>query len=223
MFNELKKAILKGLVVILVFGFFGFNAFARMVVNGTDEAFAGSGKEQIRVHVIRGAGYFLKSQSDFLLFLHRVEMSDLEGMDYVEAQGIIGNAVANMENAVKTYEALARQAEVTAYDPAVLPKMLNAKFELKDETGKMIDDGVSRQNTLSRAESFLREGDVRGVYFKLHKETQTLLAALNRVKAEVDAYRMPENGALWDLGRNYSDTLVFGHNVADIFARVTGK
>lgn len=221
--NTIKNEFFDAMLVILLSILFCSNLMGRMVVNGTELAFLPDGREQIRVNVIRGAGYYLKSQSDFLLFLNRVEMSDIEGMDFAEAQEIIDSAATNMEQAVKTYETLARQAEVTGYDHSVLPKLLNAKFVELDETGRVIDEAVYRPDARRQAESFLREGDIRGIYFRLYQETQELLVALKRIKVEVDAYRMPGNSMLWDLGRNYSETLVFGHNVADIFAQLTGK
>lgn len=201
--------------VILLFA--SSNAFALIYGNETDGGFEGTGGggkttvTPIRTYVIEGAGYFLGSYSDILVFLNKIELAELKGIDYAELQKIIDNAVTNMREAKETYFDLTQLADVTPYNTDVIEKLTAFDYS-----------AFQRENELNAAvfaevEGYLGKGDIRGVYHRFLSISDELLTRLNAVKTEIDAYRLPRSGDLWDLNESASLSLLFGQYTAEVF------
>lgn len=161
--------------------------------------------------VVEGAGYFLDSHADILLFLNRIEMAELTGIDYTGLQGLLENAIGKMEKANAAYFQLKRLAAETPYNPPVIDKLETFDYQLfqkKRGINEVIFRGVSE---------LLGRGDVRGVYKRLHKETTGILKHLYRIKSSIDSGIFPELSVLWRTNERYAETLLFGQICTEIF------
>jgi hypothetical protein len=161
--------------------------------------------------VVEGAGYFLDSHADMLLFLNRIEMAELTGIDYTGLQVLLANAIEKMEKANAAYFQLKKLAAETPYNPPVIDKLETfdyQSFQKKRGLNEVIFRGVSE---------LLARGDVRGVYKRLHKETAGLLKYLYRIKSSIDSGIFPEISVLWRANEKYAETLLFGQICAEIF------
>ncbi|MDQ1353665.1 MAG: hypothetical protein QG657_3971, partial [Acidobacteriota bacterium] len=115
-----KSLILKVFLVVFVLCVFQMNGFSRFMLNGSPESFAVQTQPLIEGYVMEGAGYFLKSQSDTLLLLNKIELSDLNGVDYAELQQLVESALANMVNAKAKYSSLTQTADTAPYEQTVI-------------------------------------------------------------------------------------------------------
>lgn len=217
--KEKKSAALKVLVGFSIAAIFAVNVFPKIIANQSEQAFLTPGQEQIRVHIIEAACCFLKSQSDFLLFLHRIEMSDLGSPDFYELRRMIAGAAANMERAKTQYEMLARLADNAPFDPSVISALANFDYTSFQERKVSRVDGT----VFNRLKDHLDISDVPSVYRKLVSDTQHLLGKLLQVKSVVDSDTMPHTALLWQLYQSYSETHLFGQYTAEIFYKITGK
>lgn len=218
MMNQTSKtAILKVFLVILVLFVFGMNSAAKIVNNYSEQAFGEPGSTEIRLYVIEAAGGFLNSHSDFLLFLNKIEMEEINGIDYAELQQIINNAVAHMENARAKYNDLTQLADITPYHQPVITGLVNFNYT-SFQVNKRLNSVI-----FNEVETYLSGGDVRGLYHRLLADTQSILDQLTVIKSAVDAEVIPENPGLWQVNQAYSETLLFGQYAAEIFYDVTGK
>ncbi|UCH98110.1 MAG: hypothetical protein JSV88_15005 [Candidatus Aminicenantes bacterium] len=213
----IKRATLKTLLGVFIMCLFYMQGPAKIIANATEKGFAGPGSEDIRLHVMEAAGYFLKSQSDMLLFLNKIELEEINGVDYTELQPIINSAVWNMQNAKATYHALTQIADSSPYNQAVITNLINFDYAFFRESKEL--NGV----ITNQVQNYLSGGDIRGLYQELLADSQAILDMLNRVKSTVDAYGVPGTPDLWQINHSYSQTLLFGQYAAEIFYDITGK
>lgn len=217
MIEKKNAAILKVLLGVLVFCVFQTNVFSRLILNGTEACFAGPEQTVIEGYVIEGAGYFLKSHSDTLLLLNKIELSDLNGVDYVELQQLVNNALTNMKNAEMKYISLTQFADSALYEPAVTGQLQVFDYysfqQAKGLNGFIFD----------QAETYLGTGDVRGIYHKILSDSQTIIDKLTVVKSVIDTGLLPETSDLWRLNQSYSDTQLLGQYAAEVVYDITGK
>jgi len=212
-----KTTVLKVFVGIFILCFFHMQGIAKIIMNNSEIGFEEPGRTGIRSYVIEAAGYFLKSQSDFLLFLNKIEMEEINGVNYAELQQVIHNAVVNMENARAKYNDLTQLADNTPYDQPTITELMAFNYTLFQGSKGL------KSVIFNEVETYLSSGDVRGVYHQLEVDTQSILDQLTVIKAAVDAEVIPETSDLWQVNKSYCETLLFGQYAAEIFYDVTGK
>lgn len=206
-----KTAILKILLGIFILGLFHMQGIARVIFNKSEIGFEEPGSTGIRSYVIKAAGSFLKSHSDLLLFLNKIEMEEINGIDFAELQQIINNAVVHMENAKVKYNDLTQLADSSPYDQPSITKLLNFNYTLFQDNKGL--NGVIFNNV----ENYLNCGNIRELYYQLLADTQSILDQLTVIKSAVDAEVIPNNSYLWQVNQSYCETLLFGQYAAEIF------
>ncbi len=212
-----KKSILKVFLGIFILGFFHWQGIARFIFNKSEMGYEEPGRTGIHQYVIEAAGGFLKSQSDFLLFLNQIEMEEINGIDFAELQQIINNAVAYMENARAKYKGLTQLAGITPYDQPTIPVLMGFDYT-SFQGNKGLNSVIYNQ-----VETYLSRGDVRGLYHRLLTDTQSILDQLTVIKSAVDAQAIPKNSDLWLVNKSYCEALLFGQYAAEIFYDIAGK
>ncbi|MCP5047178.1 MAG: hypothetical protein GY940_08400, partial [bacterium] len=164
-----------------------------------------------------GAGYFLESYSDTLLFMKKVELSGRDGLDHGELSAMLGSALTNMEQANKTYGALKQRADGTPYNTAV-----TGSLQGFDYVGFGAANGLEK-GVVDRVKNFLSKGDVRSVYREIVMDTGTIAGLLKELKEQVDGGAFPSIKDTWKLNRAFSQSLGFGQCVAEVFDRVLAE
>lgn len=171
----------------------------------------GAAGPSIGVLIIDGAGYFLQSHSHMLLLLNKVELSELYGPDYPGMQAVVNNALDNMQKAGETYKSLIAAAKETPYDPEVITKLMMFDYDTFRETNGLNKD------IFSRIKKYLVKGDVIGLYVLLEADMTLIIAQLQSVKTSMDAGTMPEISLLWRLNQTYSESLLTGQYISEVF------
>jgi hypothetical protein len=168
----------------------------------------------IEVYVITGAGYYLNAYSDILVFLNRVELSDLKGMDYNESRQILDRALDNMNRALKTYECIIEKAEVTPYKETLISKLMDF-----DYTGFMQERSLNSV-IYAKVEEYLKKGDITGICRQLHAEFIIITRLLYSIRDELYFEKLPGMSIIWRLNERCSQTLLFGQYASRVFYAV---
>jgi hypothetical protein len=215
--KKLMSTILKAFLGIFVFGLFAVNIFPYFIANCSDSGFQSPGSADIRTGIMEAAGSFLESHANFLLLLQKIELSELNGTDYTELQQLIDNAVFHMDNASAKYSALSFSAYRTPYNPVMISELKNFNYlSFRASTG--LDSVIAED-----AESYLMRGDIRGVYLELTADSQQILDRLIAIKSSLLGETFPAVPDLWQINRDFYQTLFFGQYTAQVFFEIAGK
>lgn len=212
--NQIKMSYV---VVMVVLVFLNSALSAKIVANYSPASFVAPNDGTIDGYVVAGAGYFLNSQSDYLSLLNRIELSDVESPDYSELQQIVDRALMNINQAVSQYDNLIQVAQTAEYQTNVTDSLTVFDYQ---------GMAVSKQMNgciLDQVESYLKSGDVRGVYQKLYTDFQEIAALLTQIKSDVDSSVSPDLDSVWSLNQKYFKTMLFGQYTAEIFSQITGN
>lgn len=202
------------------------NLLPRICANGSGGAFGGEESishgnsgiaNLIEAHVIEGAGHFLNAYSNILLFLNRVEKSELEGMDFNEAAQILDRAIENMDNALTVYNQLIDIAERTPYNKNTIFKLMNF-----DYNGFMSRYGLNNI-IFKEVKMYLSNGDVIGMYKYIRKDFLLINRCLRKVKNVIDTDNIPIISSLLTINDEFSKTLNFGQIVSRCFSEINSK
>jgi len=215
-----SKLLLKGCVVVITFILFTGNIHCYIAQNGSGKGYeppkAADTIEDnsIETYIEMGGGYFLKSHSDILLFLNKVEMSNINGSDYNEWQSILKSALDNVRSAKKAYELLIKTAEATPYNQEVITRLTRfdyASFAQANDLNEVI---------FKKVEQHLVAGDITGCYKNAYAGMCAIEKLLVSVQNEVSLNKMPGLTDLWKLNGLCADTLIFGQYVAMVFHKI---
>lgn len=166
---------------------------------------------QLKTYVVESAGYFLKSHAAYQEFLNRVEMSDINGVDYKELREILYSTIENMENASVAYSNLKTASEKIPYNRKMIKKL--KKF---DYDGFRAKYGLL-STTFAKVRKLLRKGDVPGLDAAVLDNMDTILSKLYEIKAAVDKDQAPEIALLWRANQDFIETQLFGQYVSEVF------
>jgi len=166
--------------------------------------------------IIEGAGYILKGHSDYLLFLNRIEISELQGTDYSELRSILEKTIANLEQASGTYRELYRRASSTPYNPVVIEKL-----KAFDYYGFQREMGLT-PSVFSEVRGYLSTGNVDGIYYRISTRVDSILKRIYIIKGMVENGRFPDMSNVWRAGQDFSENFLFGQYVAEVFNKITG-
>lgn len=220
MIKQKKSTVFRALLAILVIFAANLTLYSRVVLNRGDCAYDDECEKaavSMKTLIVQGAGYFLNSNSDMLQFLNRIEMSDLNGINYTELSNIINSAIENMEKAKDAYYNLKQKADNTPYNRWFIERLLTfdyAGFQVKKGLNASIYNDVI---------AYLSRGDVTGVFGHILAKTGVILNKLYIIKALVDANTFPEMSILWRINQDFSEVTLFGQFGAEIFYEVTGN
>ena len=178
--------------------------------SGLQSGYLGTGNA-IEKYVIKGAGYYLDAYSDILVFLNRVEMSDIQGMNYNASRQILDRALGKMMNALKTYEYLIKRAEATPYNQAFISKLMDF-----DYNGFMQARGLNSA-IFAKVEDLLKRGDITGLLRQTYTEFTVIFWLLRTVRDELNLEKLPEMSKVWRLNERCSQALLFGQYGAMVF------
>ncbi len=227
MSKKINKTSQKVILGLLVLGLFTFNSYSAITFNWSDCAYRGEcdGGEaaslimvpmstSMHTYIVEGAGYFLDSHSNLQAFLSRVEMSEINGIDYNELREILYKTIEDMEKAREAYYNLKIKADNTPYEENVI-----------EQLGAFDYDGFQEANGLipfifEKVKGYLSKGDVRGVYANGLSNTETILEKLYTVKESVDADQFPDIKDLWRISQFYSENQGFGQYTSEIFRTI---
>lgn len=216
-----KPLVLKIFVVIAIMLTVNINLLSLIVLNDGEQAFTKpipDGKSiTIQSCIIDGAGYYMKSYSDILIFLQEVECSTPGNVNYDELITIINSAIDNMKNAEGAYLNLEELANATPYNPVFIENLMAFDYRAFQQAR------AAYNVTFMFTRIYLSAGDVRGLFAHIKSGTSHVLNMLKDIKSAVDAEKFPELSALWRLNRKTAEIMLTGQYAAEIFYEISGR
>ncbi len=218
---SLKKSAVKAIVIWIMIGTLNINVMGRYWANhggsAYDEADGGSAStisNSIEDHIVRGARYYYKANSNVQRLLEIFEAQDVEGIDPDVVNGWLEGALENMSNAVETYGQLIGKAETTPYNSAFVAELMEIDYD--DFAFK---NGLNAV-VIKELEGYLKQGDVTGVFKKIHARLLKLQNTLILIKIESGQNRIPGTSVFWKLNEKFSESSLFGSYAARVFKSV---
>jgi hypothetical protein len=182
--------------------------------NASTQSIVQSSGGYINYLVVKGASYFLYSHSKFQMFLNKVELSEIYGINYDELNGIIDEAISKMDSAQYTYYVLKVVAAETPYNQSVIERLKSFDYD-GFFYGRDLNPVV-----FNKVKEYLYNGDITGAYCEMFSNKSILLDKLIFVKRFISKGSIPPISELWSLNQVYSNSLLFGQYIAMIFSSV---
>jgi hypothetical protein len=167
--------------------------------------------------IIEGAGLYIKSNTDFQLFLREIELSGLEGANFAVLKELLNQAADNIELANAAYYQLWQASKNLAVDPIVLEKLNRfdyAAYQAQNNLNPTIFDQVA---------GFLKAGDISGAFERAYNATGAIRGRLETLEISVNNNTLPQTviAECWRLNQFYVETQLFGQYVSEaLFAAV---
>jgi hypothetical protein len=219
-----KNLVISIVIILFILAVFVGELFPIATYNGSGSGYDEGGQSGtsgikefnlgIEGLIIEGAGYFLRSQSDFLLLLNKIELSTLEGINYTEMQNLLNSAIHNMEKARQEYGRLVEIAYVTPYRQEVIEKL-----KAFDYDGLLEEKGLNAV-IFKDMEHYLKAGNLRALHSRAFFDTINILSMLYRLKPGIDSGQFPVLEDLWRLNQAYAEAHLLGQYTTEIFDRL---
>lgn len=209
-----------GLVLIASLSSFGYSALSGnwrecLVAPGCTCTvaldIAKSSTATLKTYIILSAGYSFDSYAAYQSFLSRVEMADINGVDYKELKIILYKAIDRMEKARAAYENVKMIAGKTAYHQEMIDKLMRFDYD-----GFRIRYGLN-EPIFDRVKSLLISGDIPGLDDAVISNMDAILKQLYTAKAIVDKDSLPDVSVLWRITQSYFEAQLFGQYMSEVF------
>jgi hypothetical protein len=210
--NKVRCIILGIFMGITFFGLFNMNVSALVYLNSSETSF--DDIEELNVYVIKGASYFLKSYSSFLLLLQKVELAEIKGWEFNKMREYLKSAIINMENAIEIYKGLDQEVNQSKYDPGIIDKLKKFNYDNLQKENRLI------KPIFDDACDYLRNGKIREIYQEMILRCNKILSKLNDFQKKLKSSMPLKKTDLWDLNQFYSQSLLFGQYVARVFLKI---
>lgn len=195
---------------------------ARWLSNDGEKVYGGGGGRvaagtSLRDRIIQGAADFLESKAQFMLFLKKIELSDLNGVEFDDLRNTLYEAVENMRGAAYSYTAFTQKAAATPYDKSAIHRLQTFDYNtFQKERGLNTD-------IFSKVETFLADGRVTEMFAQMAADTSAMLEQLERLQKSVADDTLPANITLWRLNQAYSEFHLAGQYAAEVFYKISEK
>jgi len=215
-----NKMVLKAVILVLLISGLSVNAFSWFLSNHVEIVYPDpTGKSTLSPivnYIATGAGYFLKAYSNTLQLMNKIELSDINGINYDEWNALLDKTIYNIALAKETYAKLIKETENLPYNTSVLEtlKQFNYDaFQSEISADKEIFDEVK---------AYLVKGDMKGVFVKILANTEKIEVLLIQAKGKVYAGVPAVVNDIYQVNQLFSSSLLFGQYVAQVCGRVKG-
>jgi len=207
-FSMIFSLILPNLCFAYIFGNGSGGGYGGGLGSGDTAAVKNGGI--IEYFIIEGAGFYLDAYSEILTYLNRLELS-YGRVDKFDWLPILDRAIMKIENAIVTYYILIQIAEVTPYNETVIEKLKTFDYQ------QFIVERGLNENIFKEVEKYLKNGDITGLYRRIHSRFKEIRGLLLSIRHDVSLYKMPPLPDNWRLNELCSITLVSGQYMSYVF------
>jgi hypothetical protein len=205
-FATLLVLLITNSIYPLVMGNFSENAYDGSTDDNTEKLTI-----SLSNYIVNGAGYYLKAYSETLMFLNRVEMSEVAAQDFNEMLDIVNRAIDNIKIAGEYYRSINARLAYLPYDFNIFYRLLYF-----DYAGFQREKGLNA-SIFQKVRYYLGYGDVNGIFSTLQTDTENILSRLYTIKSMVEAGQYPDLENLWRINQQFSETMLFGQYTSEIF------
>lgn len=217
MSHNYKSLAVRTFMVLLFLFILNTNFYSLIFLNRGEEAFEDNLENglSIKSDIIDGAGFFLESYSDALLFLQAIEWSEPGNVDYNELKRLLDRTMNNLGNAYRAYAKLTVMAYAVPYNPVFIEKLTSFDYTGFQQARSL--DGAA----FAAVKKYLAVGDVRGVFARICSRSGRILYLLRDIRASIEAEKFPPMSSLWRLNQLLNETMLFGQYAAEVFYEIS--
>jgi len=217
-FSRIKKSVPAFLMLAVIITLVN-PLYPRVVSNYLGSAYENQGEHResigpIETRVIKGAAYFLESYSNYLSFLNRLELCDLQPQEPGQLETLLESAISGMESTLKEYEQLLDISGQTRYNQRAVALLKTFDFRAFMAHNDLIPD------IFKDVEAYLKNGDINGISKALANDFSRILDDLVVLRTEIDSSHLPSPGALLKLQGSYSRAFLFGQYTAAVLFEI---
>ncbi|MGE5343266.1 MAG: hypothetical protein ACM3SY_17495 [Candidatus Omnitrophota bacterium] len=207
----MKKIILILLlfVPLMVFGCVWANDVNLAFIPSTTVLKASS--NQLDFLIPQAAVQFLKSNSDYMLFLQQYEQ---DNSNIPALQEALNNAIDNLKKASETYIEIKTISTQTPYNLEVLNLLSSFNYSRFQNVRGLIPD------IFQTVRFFLIRGNITGVFNYMHKNLLEISNRLDKEKKLLDNGMIPNIKNLWDINQRYTNLMLFGQYASQVFKEI---
>ncbi|MGE5340688.1 MAG: hypothetical protein ACM3SY_04320 [Candidatus Omnitrophota bacterium] len=166
-----------------------------------------TGYQSMDALIAKGAVYFLKSNSEYLILTQRYEQNPA---DFTGIQDALNNAIDNLKGAVSTYNDINVLAMQVPYNQSIISQLTAFDYSGFQKENGLISD------ILLKVKSFLIRGDINGSWVELYNRMNLILNSLYELKQDLDKGMVPNVFKLWDINHKYMEFMLFGQYESQI-------
>jgi hypothetical protein len=217
MYKKNPGIFLKTLMLCFIFAVCCTQIYPRIWCNTTDGGFSDDAVLagfSMKTHIVEAAANFLSAYGHTMLLLNKIELSELYGLDFTEAQLLINTAIDEMNVAIAEFSALRELADRTPYNDNVLDMVAVYDFS-QFEARKKANTPI-----LNNLKELLLERKLREYYAQLHSKLYEIVGHLNLLKSHLDGNMYPDFEAIHNLNQVLAETMISGEYAAEIFHEV---
>ena len=211
-----NKAFAWMLGIFLIVMFSGHSQ-AWIKFNWVDIGFDESDHDEIEELIITSASHFLQSYSRMLEVFKELEQQRLQPLNMSALLSLLDESFISMERARNAYLQFYQKALHTPYDAVVINLIMTfdySAFPTGHHPGSR-----SEANVIDS----LKRGGIREVIGSAWLESEKILDSITFFRHSLQNRSVPAVEFLWELNRQYADSLMTGQQVARIFHEIAGK
>ncbi len=210
----LKLKVIVGIGILVFCSQYSFSIWVvnslPIIYDGTDDS-----QNSLDNYVIDGAGYFLEAYSNTLLLMKKIEWSNKEGLKTDELKLLVSHALKNMEAAREAYGNLARAADNTSYNPAIIEKLKNFDYDAFQKANGL------NPTIFALVKAYLGNGEIRKLYYDFSSAVEEITGLLKQVKDQFEIGNFTPVKEIWKLNGLFSESLLFGQYVSQVLYGVS--
>lgn len=217
--NRKDIGIRLGIVISLIFILNGIS-FPLIMSNGIGIVFTVDSKEfdehnvqnsKIESLVIRGATYYLESNTVFQGLLNKIENMDTLGKNYNEWLKSVEKTKESIDKAIDTYSRLIEKAKEMPYNKKVLNSLASFDYDTF-----MIKNNLNPVVFL-KIKEFMINGDIPGILNTSYSNFIEISRNLSLLRDELSQENKFDISIFLGTNEKYSEASLFGSYVAKVF------
>jgi hypothetical protein len=204
------------LMSVLSYGYFHHN-YSCILYNECDNSGSVTGEKSTNPslgQMISEAGiFFIQSCRDFQDFLKYLEQSEYNTTDNNDLLNAIESAVKNIETANSKYHEILIKSKSLDVNPVVMQMLIEFDYSSFQEKKNLIP------SIFNEVETFLKSGNLPGVYERTYKATSDILQRIKYIKSLMESNSF-DLYKCWETNQMFLKTELFGQYVSQVFSEI---
>ena len=201
---------------VLSYGYIHHN-YSCILYNDCDSYGSVSGIKSINPslgRMISEAGtFFIQSCRDYQDFLKYLEQSEYNTVDNNVLLNAIESAVKNIETANSKYYEILVKSKSLEVNPVVMQMLIEFDYSNFQEKKNLIP------SIFNEVESFLKSGNLPGVYERTYIATNDILQRMKYIKSLIEVNSL-DLSKFWEANQLFLKTELFGQYVSQVFFEI---
>ena len=207
---------LKIILIILSLAVLSIPNYAALAFNDIVGGFGnGDGKnQQIEEYVVAGAKSFIESNKNTLALINEFEVNPSQATDISAAFTFTENALRQLQDSRSHYSKAKELAEQAGYNMTMI-----TKFKAFDYDGYIDKYGLNKE-IAKIAESYLKAGNLLGIYQKNINNLDAIIITLTSIRDTLKSGEPPKIRILWDCIHQYASAFLLGNYATRLSVKI---